>query len=379
MLASALPAGSGTADAMAVGQQQRHAPALNRDPCTICTKSVFHSERARIPVEGLSTELLMHRDCFRCSRCRRPLSLASFYCCVEDGQIPLLFCPDHKPRATAGMPAAGLAPIADASEAGRPLSVLTQVERLQQNLNVGPKRSPRSTPMKAVRAKAARLVTIVKHGRMPKQLPTHVPPQPHTLQPQPQPPPRVISSQERGKARVQNLVSAVGAVVARTGLRGIAKHAKTVTVAASVFSPPKPKPQPRQQPAAGFAHIAPPEEASKAMRSERAPFAATNAPAEPAGRAPRAAARTLGARPAMPAARKLDTASAPSPTHQLKLNSASADELMQLPGVGRQLAAKIVAHRNQHGPFVSVGGLMAVSGIGSLLFKKLEPLICLSD
>jgi len=46
---------------------------------------------------------------------------------------------------------------------------------------------------------------------------------------------------------------------------------------------------------------------------------------------------------------------------------------MRLPGVGRQLAAKIVAHRNAHGAFASVDELTGVSGIGGLLFRKLRP------
>ena len=48
----------------------------------------------------------------------------------------------------------------------------------------------------------------------------------------------------------------------------------------------------------------------------------------------------------------------------LDLNDASAEELTELPGIGRELARRIVAYREEHGPFESVEELMEVSGIG---------------
>lgn len=48
----------------------------------------------------------------------------------------------------------------------------------------------------------------------------------------------------------------------------------------------------------------------------------------------------------------------------LDINTASATELEQLDGVGPATAAKIVAYRDQHGPFGSIEELDAVSGIG---------------
>ncbi len=46
------------------------------------------------------------------------------------------------------------------------------------------------------------------------------------------------------------------------------------------------------------------------------------------------------------------------------LNSASAEQLDTLPGVGPATAAAIVAYRSQHGPFRSVDDLLQVHGIG---------------
>jgi competence protein ComEA len=46
------------------------------------------------------------------------------------------------------------------------------------------------------------------------------------------------------------------------------------------------------------------------------------------------------------------------------LNAASSTALEQLPGVGPVLAARIVAYRDEHGPFDTVEGLLDVPGIG---------------
>ena len=55
----------------------------------------------------------------------------------------------------------------------------------------------------------------------------------------------------------------------------------------------------------------------------------------------------------------------------LDLNTAPAEELAKLPGIGEALAERIVAYREEHGPFEAVEDLMNVSGIGE---KKLEGL-----
>lgn len=48
----------------------------------------------------------------------------------------------------------------------------------------------------------------------------------------------------------------------------------------------------------------------------------------------------------------------------IDLNSSSASELENLPGVGPVLAHRIVAHRVDHGPFKAVEDLLDVPGIG---------------
>lgn len=48
----------------------------------------------------------------------------------------------------------------------------------------------------------------------------------------------------------------------------------------------------------------------------------------------------------------------------IDLNRASAEELTALPGIGSELAARIVRHRLVHGPFRSLEDLLQVPGIG---------------
>jgi competence protein ComEA len=62
-----------------------------------------------------------------------------------------------------------------------------------------------------------------------------------------------------------------------------------------------------------------------------------------------------------------------APVHRVDLNRGTRAELMQLPGVGPQLADRIVAHRDQLGGFGAVDDLRDVHGIGDLTLNKLRP------
>ncbi|SNS11327.1 competence protein ComEA [Actinomadura meyerae] len=59
----------------------------------------------------------------------------------------------------------------------------------------------------------------------------------------------------------------------------------------------------------------------------------------------------------------------------LDLNTATADQLVDLPGVGPVLAQRIVAYRTEHGGFRSVEQLQEVSGIGARRFADLKPMV----
>lgn len=74
-----------------------------------------------------------------------------------------------------------------------------------------------------------------------------------------------------------------------------------------------------------------------------------------------------------------DNAAAPAPAKKtVNVNTASADELARLPRVGPSLAGKIVAHRDQHGPFKRAEDLMEVKGIGEKMFTSLKPYVSVS-
>lgn len=49
---------------------------------------------------------------------------------------------------------------------------------------------------------------------------------------------------------------------------------------------------------------------------------------------------------------------------QIDLNVATAQQLEQLPGIGKEIAQRIVSYRKDSGPFKSVNDLMKVKGIG---------------
>lgn len=63
-------------------------------------------------------------------------------------------------------------------------------------------------------------------------------------------------------------------------------------------------------------------------------------------------------------------ATTPSP---VDLNTASVEQLTELPGIGPALASRIVEYREKAGQFESVEELMNVRGIGEKSFAKLEP------
>jgi len=57
------------------------------------------------------------------------------------------------------------------------------------------------------------------------------------------------------------------------------------------------------------------------------------------------------------------------------VNTASADELERLPGVGPKMAERIIAYRTQAGPFHMAEDLMNVGGIGDKKLDKMRPFL----
>jgi competence protein ComEA len=56
-------------------------------------------------------------------------------------------------------------------------------------------------------------------------------------------------------------------------------------------------------------------------------------------------------------------------SRKININSASADELLQLKGIGEKKAASIIEFREKQGPFKSPEDLLKVPGIGMKTFE----------
>jgi competence protein ComEA len=59
----------------------------------------------------------------------------------------------------------------------------------------------------------------------------------------------------------------------------------------------------------------------------------------------------------------------------IDINTATAEVLEQIPGVGPVLAQRIIAYREQNGGFQTVEQLMEVSGIGEATFAQMQSMV----
>ena len=57
---------------------------------------------------------------------------------------------------------------------------------------------------------------------------------------------------------------------------------------------------------------------------------------------------------------------------RLNINAATAEELMELSGIGEKLAERIVNYRNEHGVFSQKEGIMLVPGIGENVYENIK-------
>jgi competence protein ComEA len=69
---------------------------------------------------------------------------------------------------------------------------------------------------------------------------------------------------------------------------------------------------------------------------------------------------------------------AAKPPVMVNINTASATELEELPGVGAKTAARIIEYRQKKGPFKKIEELMNVQGIGEKSFLKLRAQLTVS-
>lgn len=61
-----------------------------------------------------------------------------------------------------------------------------------------------------------------------------------------------------------------------------------------------------------------------------------------------------------------------APAGKVNINTATAQQLTVLPGVGEKLAARIVEYRQKAGGFKSVSELMNVQGVGEKNLAKIQ-------
>lgn len=85
-------------------------------------------------------------------------------------------------------------------------------------------------------------------------------------------------------------------------------------------------------------------------------------------------ASPAGALPGQPQAAAAKTAAA----QVVNINTASAQQLEGLPGIGTATAARIVEYRQKNGGFKKIEEIMNVRGIGEKLFLKMKPQLTVS-
>ncbi len=63
------------------------------------------------------------------------------------------------------------------------------------------------------------------------------------------------------------------------------------------------------------------------------------------------------------------------PSRPININTATAEELMRLPGIGPAMARAIVRCREKNGPFRKIEELMIIRGISRARLNALRPYI----
>jgi comEA protein len=63
---------------------------------------------------------------------------------------------------------------------------------------------------------------------------------------------------------------------------------------------------------------------------------------------------------------------------RVNINVANEEELIKLPGIGPELAERILEYRNKNGGFFAIEDLSNVKGIGTKKIKKIRPFVVLN-
>lgn len=77
---------------------------------------------------------------------------------------------------------------------------------------------------------------------------------------------------------------------------------------------------------------------------------------------------------------QLPTAAAADPAEfRMNINTATAQQLDDLPGIGAVIAQRIVDYRTEHGPFQTTEELRKVTGIGADRFDRISQYITVGE
>lgn len=61
---------------------------------------------------------------------------------------------------------------------------------------------------------------------------------------------------------------------------------------------------------------------------------------------------------------------------KVNINTADAEELTALPGIGEKISERIIEYRTENGLFYSIEEIMEVDGIGEAKFEAIKDMIC---
>lgn len=87
---------------------------------------------------------------------------------------------------------------------------------------------------------------------------------------------------------------------------------------------------------------------------------------------------SMGSTPVLPMEGVHDAIPTEGPQARININTATADEFEALPGIGEVIAARIIAYREENGPFRTVDDLIHIEGISDRTIDEIRDLVTTS-